>query len=229
MKIPLFDIDGTLIESGSPIHREAFRAAFGEVYSLPDASLTDMVCDGMIDNQILVEIAALHGMDRRTAIAKLPAALEVMARYFLAHADETPPVVLPGVRELLERLSTMRIVCGVLTGNHEPIGWEKLRRAELAKYIQFGAFGNAAMKRSELLPVAARSVSQVLGSPVMPTDFVIIGDSPRDIACAREGGVPVVAVATGRYSLDELAAESPDALFANLADDADLIEAIHAF
>jgi phosphoglycolate phosphatase-like HAD superfamily hydrolase len=41
--------------------------------------------------------------------------------------------------------------------------------------------------------------------PVPRDQTIVIGDTPRDIACARADGVRCVAVTTGQYGPEELA------------------------
>ena len=47
---------------------------------------------------------------------------------------------------------------------------------------------------------------------------VVVGDTPSDIECGAHLGVRTVAVATGRYSVDELAAYGADYVFADFSD-----------
>ena len=49
-------------------------------------------------------------------------------------------------------------------------------------------------------------------------DVYVIGDTPRDIDCARAAGFVAVAIATGSFGKDELAAHEPDFLFEDLSD-----------
>jgi phosphoglycolate phosphatase len=47
---------------------------------------------------------------------------------------------------------------------------------------------------------------------------VVIGDTPADISCGRALGARAIAVATGSYSVDELKAHHPYAVFQDLSD-----------
>lgn len=206
-KIPLFDIDWTLLrggEVGSKIHHEASDFALHTVYNQPAASFKDVAGEGRIDTQILIQILELHGISEEEAKAKMPQAMAAMARYFRDHADQGHYEPMPGVISLLKKLSSLDLPLGLLTGNVEAIGREKLRRAGIADYFAFGAFGSMAFKRVDLIQIAKDKATKVLGQDVPIHQFVIVGDSPLDIACAREGGIPVIAVGAGHFKSHEL-------------------------
>lgn len=198
-KIPLFDIDWTLLKGGESnrIHHNAFDFALHTVYNQPTASVNEGMGQGKIDTQILIDVLKLHEVSEEEAKNKMPKALEAMREYFFEHADEGTYEVMPGVVELLDDLKSRNIPFGLLTGNVEAIGWEKLKRAGIANYFDFGAFGSMAYKRVDLIEIA--------GQKAGTRNLVIIGDSPLDIACARNGGIPVIAVGAGHYKSHELA------------------------
>lgn len=108
-------------------------------------------------------------------------------------------IVLPGVTELLDRLSAEGIALGLGTGNYAEGAHIKLRQGNLNRYFTFGGFGCDAQCRTEMLRTA------VARSTFSAEECVIIGDTPRDIDAARGIGSRVIAVATGVHSLDDLA------------------------
>ncbi len=130
--------------------------------------------------------------------------------------------ILPGVKNLLGALKE-RAHLGVVTGNCRNIGYAKLRKAELADYIKVGAFGSEHDVRSELVKLAQQRAT-VQGFAY--TTAVVIGDTPRDVLAAREGGAKSIAVATGKYSVDELAASGADIVVATLEDTDHLVHLI---
>lgn len=205
MKIPLFDLDNTLTVGGSKngIHRQAYDYALHTIYHLPNASYSEIVIDGMIDSQILIEVAIKHGYVENEALEKLPQAIQAMIDYFFKHKDEHPVIAHKGAKELLEKLQP-QIPCGILSGNIQAICLEKLQQAGLRDYISFGAFGDMALRRVALIHIAQRRYEEQFKEKRPVTEFVIIGDTPRDIACAREGGIQVIAVATGHYTKEKL-------------------------
>jgi phosphoglycolate phosphatase len=110
----------------------------------------------------------------------------------------------PGMADLLAALSARPddFRLSLLTGNLEAVARRKLAAAGVASYFAAGqgAFGSDAESRDEL-PALARA--RAGGWPRERT--VVIGDTPRDIACARADGLRVAAVATGPYPLEALA------------------------
>ena len=93
----------------------------------------------------------------------------------------------------------------MLTGNLEPLAYRKIERIDLsAAELPFGAFGSDHADRNTLPVIAAQRASERFGREVAHEELVIIGDTPRDIACARAVGAVAVAVATGYYSADDL-------------------------
>jgi phosphoglycolate phosphatase-like HAD superfamily hydrolase len=127
--------------------------------------------------------------------------------------------LLPGVGSLLQRLSAEPgVVLGLLTGN-VPRGAEiKLSHCGVYHYFRFGAFGDRRQTRDEVAHDALARVQEHLGRPVPAGQVLVIGDTPADIRCARAIGGKAIAVATGIYSLENLAAEAPDLLLADFAD-----------
>jgi phosphoglycolate phosphatase-like HAD superfamily hydrolase len=81
----------------------------------------------------------------------------------------------------------------------------KLRRAGVGRFFAAGqgAFGSDSEDRA-VLPAVARRRAGMTGAPWPRERTLVIGDTPRDIACARADGVRVVAVATGPHPVDEL-------------------------
>jgi phosphoglycolate phosphatase-like HAD superfamily hydrolase len=129
------------------------------------------------------------------------------AAYARLLPDDLSGAVLPGVRELLDWLARYEDVkLGLLTGNYEPIARLKLARAGIgnAFAIGQGAFGSDAEDRAAL-PAIARRRAGTAAAPYPRGQTIVIGDTPRDIACARADGVRCVAVATGAFSPDALA------------------------
>lgn len=217
MKIPLFDIDGTLFKTGNKISRNAFSYAVKEIYGI-DASQHEINPEGMIDNQILAEVLKLHGLTEKQIGEKIESQSVAVTKYAQEHKNEMGLEILPGVKELLGKLKELNIPMGLLTGNVEGLAWAKLESTCIRDYFSFGAFGNMASIRSELVEVARQNTEKALKKPVKTEDLVIVGDTPKDIQCARDTGVQVIAVATGKYPFDELVDEKPDLLLHTLLD-----------
>ena len=217
MKIPLFDIDGTLVKTDSPINNDVFAYAVKKVYGI-DAYHTEINPEGMTDNQILTEILKLHGLTAEEVKEKITEEIQAVTDYAKEHKDKIKLEVLPGVKELLTELKNKQIPMGVLTGNVEGLAWTKLEKAGIREFFDFGAFGSQAFKRVELVEIARKNAENVLNITFQTQDFIIVGDTPRDIWCARDAGIKVVIVATGLSPFEELTEEKPDLLVQTLED-----------
>ena len=241
MRLLLFDVDGTLVLTGGAAVRamdEAFREVFGvrgafEHVPMPGrtdgAILADAFVRALPQSQILTEAlsaAGVHPVDGQVARFK--------ASYFARFAEEIqtpvpagstrPPRhrfkgVLPGVRELLDALSSRSdMFLALLTGNYEQGARIKLDYFDLWRYFACGAYGDDAVNRHELVPVAIARSRAAGCPPLDPHDVVIIGDTPLDVACARAAGINCMAVATGGYSVEDLRAAGTDVALESLAD-----------
>jgi len=128
---------------------------------------------------------------------------------------------MPGAHEVLRAVNEHpRYASALLTGNIEPAAHLKVEITGLAQFFPLpGAFGNESFDRRDLPAIAAQRISEHLGAQLQPEQFIVIGDTPNDIACARHFGARVLAVATGRvHSAEDLAACEPDALLPDLLD-----------
>jgi phosphoglycolate phosphatase-like HAD superfamily hydrolase len=128
---------------------------------------------------------------------------------------------MPGSREVLQRVADHpRYQSALLTGNIRPAAYLKVELTGLAEFFQLpGAFGDESFDRRDLPALAAQRISEHLGMTLQPEQFIVIGDTPNDIACARHFGARVLAVATGRmHSQEDLLAHEPDALVPDLLD-----------
>jgi phosphoglycolate phosphatase-like HAD superfamily hydrolase len=108
----------------------------------------------------------------------------------------------------------------VLTGNTQANALVKLAAFELTPWVdvEIGAFGSDDADRTALVPVALERARRLRGLALGPDDVWVVGDTPRDLACARAAGVRCALVATGHSSLDELRATDAEAVLEDLAD-----------
>ena len=200
----LFDIDGTLLQSHG-VGRRSVAAALaevvGETYDFSGVSFS-----GKTDPQIFREVlagAAERGIDTAGATAEAFAA--AYRRHMEAGLPGARVEALPGAVALVRQLAADGVGVGLLTGNIEPIAYDKVGRIGLGRGVfPFGAFGSDHADRNELPAIGARRAAAHLGRAVEHADLVVIGDTPLDVACARAVGATAVAVATGHYSADEL-------------------------
>jgi phosphoglycolate phosphatase-like HAD superfamily hydrolase len=217
MKLVLFDIDGTLVNTGR-YGADAMTRAFTEMYVIPDG-FTGIRMSGKTDPAILQEALDNH---RLSLSAGAFETLHERYIFHLRHALQEPARprrLMPGLPHLLETLATQEhILLGLLTGNVVMGAQLKLESFRLWQYFRLGAYGSDASDRNVLVPVARERARQLLGYDFTPTQIVVIGDTPRDIRCAQVHGAVAVAVATGSYSLTELQQHGPDHCFTDLGD-----------
>jgi phosphoglycolate phosphatase-like HAD superfamily hydrolase len=219
VRLVLFDIDGTLIDSGGA-GTYALNLAFSEVFSV-ESAFDGIEMAGKTDSQIIQEclqknrisplngnIPALHD----AYVKNLTSLMQGKAKEGLK-----PKSLKPGVMELLDfLLSTRGLRIGLLTGNIQEGAWIKLSSFAIHRYFSFGAFGSDNEDRTELLPVAVNMFQNISGIVVDYRNCVVVGDTPMDIGCAKPYGAYSVAVATGPYSAGELETAGADAVFDTL-------------
>jgi phosphoglycolate phosphatase-like HAD superfamily hydrolase len=174
----------------------------------------------MLDRQIARLALLRHGLGEPVIDTILPV---VMRRMGERYRQLLPPGarrswVLPGVRSVIERLRSRGHLTGVLTGNAETVARVKLAAAELAELLPFGAYGDCCDERHQLVEQARLTVRARFGLDLPRDKVVLVGDTPRDIAAARDSGTRILAVATGRFSVEELREHAPDAVLPDLAD-----------
>jgi phosphoglycolate phosphatase-like HAD superfamily hydrolase len=209
----LFDIDNTLIRS-SRSHPRAFHAGFSTVFGVR-GDVESINPHGKTDLQIAIEFLRQNGVDEERIHLKLKECMDVIARAFSDLVREEELIVLDGVCELLEILSSRALLLGLVTGNLESIAWEKLRRTELKPYFRFGGFGSDDSKRSRLVRIAIDRAA-ALQTEISRDNIFLIGDTPHDIQAGREAGVHTIGVATGIYPVEELDRHNPDAVLQSL-------------
>jgi phosphoglycolate phosphatase-like HAD superfamily hydrolase len=211
----LFDIDGTLLHSRDRVHMNAFaegvRNVAGRAISLEGVSLA-----GNTDAAILAEACRLAGLSESFFATHSESIFRAMGDFVDRNREDLDPEVLPGVPCALKHLADRDALLGVATGNLESIGWTKLVSAGLRDWFRFGGFSDRFLVRSELVAAAAETARTLLGDPT--AEICVVGDTPRDIEAARASGLAVVAVATGRYGFEELAALEPDLCTTTLSD-----------
>jgi phosphoglycolate phosphatase len=214
MHVLLFDIDGTLIRSGGAgkaAMEHALRTEFGLVEIIDGVPYS-----GRTDPSIAHDLLTIHGL------APSP---ENMVRLKAAYLSHLPAalhqfngIVLPGVRELLDRVKTLdHIAVGLLTGNGREGARRKLSHFDLWHYFAFGAFADDIPERDDVARSALLEINRHLGRDVHPNRVWVIGDTPLDVRCARAIGARAVAVATGWHSIDELTRTAADHVLEDLA------------
>jgi phosphoglycolate phosphatase len=199
----LFDIEGTLLQRASVEHARALLEAAAEVHGLPAVARGPVEAAGRTDGAIIRDLLVASGVPDETVSERWKAVRERAVSRF---AELCPPdlsaKVAPGVPELLEALSERDFRLSLVTGNIEPVARLKLDRAGIGSYFEGGGFGSDHESRTELPAIARARAAE----PPWPRErTVVIGDTPRDIACARADRLRVAAVATGPFGVEQLA------------------------
>jgi len=207
----LWDVDGTLLKAGAA-GRLAFADAVAAVLGVevPPEVLPRMA--GKTDPQIALEMLAhLEIASPDQHLEPLRSALEAALTARVAQIRRVG-VVLPGVREALAANARTKLTALGLTGED---GGGPLR-------LDLGAYGSDDGDRDNLVPIALARC-RAAGVTVSEEQTWVVGDTPRDLACARAAGVRCLLVATGGYELDALRDVGADAVFCDLLDTAQVL------
>jgi phosphoglycolate phosphatase len=226
-RLVLWDIDGTLVDSAG-VGREAFSDAFESLFGKAPEGRVDMA--GRTDEEIALEILEQNGIadgERHVEgfTAALGRALATKAEMIAAHGKPYP-----GAREAIDRLAAEPdVLQSLLTGNIEANAAIKLGSVGLVEHLdlEIGGYGSDHRVRAELVTVARRKARDKYGIDFAPEQTFLIGDTPLDVAAARQAGARVVAVASGFSEPAELEAAGPDALLPDLTDVEQLVRAVN--
>lgn len=219
-KLLLFDIDGTLLTSGGAGER-ALRLALKNRFGIED-DLALIEIQGRTDSGIARRIFEVHG------IAPTPENLSAFLDGYLHHLaielHRNNGRLLPGIVELLNALKALpRVAVALLTGNLERGAEIKLAHYGVWHYFEFGAYADDHHDRNQLGRFATARAFEKHGVEFLPENVFVIGDTPHDIECGRAAGAKTVAIATGNFSREQLAAHHPDYLFDDLSNAAGVI------
>jgi phosphoglycolate phosphatase len=204
----LFDIDGTLLAGATTAHRKALHQALETVHAI-DAERVELHLNpaGRTDGEIARAILLSAGVPAERIDARAgEVALACASAYSeLCDPDLSGFVIdgIPGVLDWLAAQPGVRLA--LVTGNYEPVARLKLQRAGLGDWFSAGqgAFASDAEDRTAL-PTIARGRAGAAGVPFPRDRTVVIGDTPRDIACARADELACIAVTTGPFGADQL-------------------------
>jgi phosphoglycolate phosphatase len=210
----LFDIDGTLMRSRDRIHVDSIVSSVQRVTGF-EVTLSGILLYGNTDTAILREACNQAGVPAEVLEQRTEAILEAMRHAVTERRHELDLVRMPGVEQVLDHLARKGALLGVASGNLETIGWIKIEQAGLREWFRFGGFSDCFSVRSELLGHAGLKARELAGAGAK---ICVVGDTPRDIEAARANFMSVIAVATGRYSFDDLQALQPEVCASTLAD-----------
>jgi phosphoglycolate phosphatase len=210
----LFDIDGTLLRSTDRIHYDSFFSSVRQQLGR-ELLLDNVVVHGNTDPGILRDAFRADNLDEAQWRHDLAGILEHMRRTVIAQRDAMTLRVMPGVAAVLAHLREKGATLGVATGNLEVIGWAKIEVAGLRDWFTFGGFSDSYESRADMIANAAVLARSLAGPGAT---VCVVGDTPFDISAARANGLPTIAVATGKYSFDELLQSDPEVCATTLQD-----------
>lgn len=225
-KLVLWDIDGTLIVShnaGVRAMEKALTKRFGVTKDLRQIDWA-----GRTDSWITGEVFRFAGLPDtpQNAHDYLETYLELLPHELAAGPQGR---VLPGVFELLDILHHRADVAqGLLTGNLKRGAEFKLTHYKVWHYFEFGAFADDSPRRNDLGPHALRRAKERHAVEFAVDQTFILGDTPHDVECGKVIGAKTIAVATGRYKVEELAKHTPTAVFRDFSDTAAFLRVLDA-
>ncbi len=217
-KLLLFDIDGTLITGhGVPkkLALEIIQKHFPGFENGQQVQFNGMT-DPLIVQQVLAANNHKIGLDDPIINVILDEFLDKLKTHV---TPKNPPTILPGVQELLEACNqNNNLFIGLVTGNMMRGAKIKLSAAGLNNYFVIGAFGSDHWNRNHLPPIAIDRAKQYFEQAFLKENIWIIGDSPKDVECAKVNGLKCLAVLTGKIEKDVMFNAGADVVMKDLSD-----------
>ena len=227
MRLVLFDIDGTLLNSGG-VGRASMQRALAEVFG--SAGNPSYRYDGKTDKQIVRDTMRLEGHSDEHIDSRMETLIGLYLDGLRTGVKSGKFHVRPldGVVELLDALEARKdVVLGLLTGNVELGARVKLSAAGIdPDRFRINAFGSDHELRPQLPAIAQRRASETLGLDIAGERLIVIGDTPADIDCGRSLGAKAIGIASGHYSVEQLEAHDPYAVFPSLKNTQQVLESI---
>ena len=212
----LFDIDGTLLNTGGA-GIAALKQGFARAFPAQAARMPELDLAGATDSGLVINI--FHHAEISPSEANREAFYLAYLHYLAENLPAFGGRLLPGITELLDHLEGMPgVTLGLLTGNIERGAKLKVEHFGIGHHFPFGSFGDDHHDRDELGPIAIGRAASATGKAFPPEQTFVLGDTAKDIRCARAAGVRAVAVATGGIPRSELESHAPDFLFDDFTD-----------
>lgn len=210
-KFFLFDIDGTLLHVHSGFMVQLIQQLIKKL-GKDDTVMDSESFAGRTDKDIFLRLMQLNEVPE----SFFPELRELYISDLDSTLTSADVSSINGVKNALNFFDEQKLNVGLLTGNFKESAFIKLNRAGLDSFFDFGAFGCNHTNRNDLPEIAYEYAKASYGTSFEPADLVIIGDTPKDIACAKHFGATSVAVSTGSFSAEALSAHGPDLLLSSL-------------
>ncbi|MDR9419534.1 HAD family hydrolase [Gracilimonas sp.] len=208
----LFDIDGTLLTVNQQSNKKMIR----ELLDTHQVDYPHMETDsfsGRTDHDIFMSFLVNHNYDETLYESIKTAYIQRLGELLTEDIVEQHNYV----DDALSYFSTDGFITGLLTGNYPDAATHKLKAAKIDYEFSFGAFGEFDRDRNRLPNLAIQEVRKMIDTKPDPSRFIVIGDTPRDVICAKKSGMKCVAVTTGGYSRTELEEHDPEIILDNLS------------
>jgi phosphoglycolate phosphatase-like HAD superfamily hydrolase len=202
----LFDIDGTILNASGRAHYNAFASAFKSIFGL-NTTIDGVRWAGNTDVGIMKDVLEREGLSSAELDYKLRDVIEHMSQHVEEHRHLVRAQLCPSIDVLLQNLHSRGKLLGVASGNFSRIGWIKLETAGMRHLFSFGIFSDQFPTRAEIFRAGLEVIRAERGDSAR---VCVVGDTPADIQAAKANYIPVIAVATGSYSFEELSSYSPD-------------------
>lgn len=214
VRVVFFDIDGTLVHTGRA-GVKAFARVFSTEFGAHDGT-ERMKFGGRTDISLVREFFRIH--DIEPSAANFERFFDRYAFWLDRLMKESAGAACQGVLTFLAELNALPDppMLGLLTGNIRLGAEIKLRHFDLWDRFVTGGFGDDDEDRNQIAATAYQRANHLLGNNLHPPEVVVVGDTPRDIECARFIGARALAVATGGATLEELREHKPDWLVPDL-------------
>lgn len=218
----LFDIDGTLIlnsSAGLTAFVRAINSLFGVNLTMDDI---DLPC-GKTDFLIVRELLDRAGLKEESE--EDPRLIALYLRCLKEALQKDPGRVAKGARELLVSLAKKEdIYLALGTGNLAEGARIKLAYHQLDHFFATGGFSEDGNTRDELI-ARGRAKAEELFQTTFDR-VIVIGDTPRDVACAQANDFRSIAVATGSFTAEDLTDARADYVLHNLENTQEVISII---
>ena len=229
MKLIIFDLDQTLVDFLS-VHNEATQKLFKNVFKV-DARLFEVDFSGRSLTDNFRELARLKHIPDAEFRGKSPQLIPTYEVIFgeCLPRDDAEKYILPGVKELLKRLSRTDNIVVLYTGDSPGIVSHVFKATDLGKYFRFCFYGTKVKTRADMVKLAIEKAGKATGREFKNKNIVIIGDSIRDVECGKQFNALTIAVATGYHSEEQLSKANPDILLKDLRDYKQILKVIGWF
>lgn len=211
----IFDVDGTLIKTTRrPPGEHPFVIAIRKACGI-DVSMDIKKHGGMCDTKIIIDLLKTAGYTDKKIKENLEKCKQAVNDEYRIELENGEIEILPGVKDLLDKLKEKNAYLALGTGNLEERAIFRMEKLGF-HYFEFGGFGSDCLERHCLIETAIIKAKERGFSD--DGRVFVIGDTEKDIKAAKKVGVKVIAVATGRHTKEELEPYEPDYLLDDLSD-----------